>query len=155
MAFFLRIRSIAPIDRIPDRQMPQDHDPKTQRTAAETLRIGLRGRCPRCGSGSLFDGFLSLRDRCDVCDLDFGFADTADGPAFFVICLTCIPVVAFSVWLEVGFGAAYWLNALLTLPLLFVFCVLPLRPIKGMMVAQQYRHDAKEGVWDDKPRRQP
>ena len=84
-----------------------------------------------------------------------GDPDPADGPAFFVICLTCIPVVAFSVWLEVGFGAAYWLNALLTLPLLFVFCVLPLRPIKGMMVAQQYRHDAKEGVWDDKPRRQP
>ncbi len=122
--------------------------------ALEPHQTGLRGRCPRCGSGKLFNGFLTLRDRCEVCDLDLSFADTADGPAFFVICLTCIPVVAFSVWLEVGLGAAYWLNALLTLPLLVLFCVLPLRPIKGLMVAQQYRHDAGEGVWDDKPNEQ-
>jgi len=46
---------------------------------------GLRGRCPGCGQGRLFQGFLTLRPRCESCGLDFGFADAGDGPAIFVI----------------------------------------------------------------------
>ncbi len=56
----------------------------------EPWRTGIRGRCPRCGEGHLFSGFLSLRPSCEVCDLDYSFADPADGPAFFVICFACI-----------------------------------------------------------------
>ena len=41
---------------------------------------GLRGRCPRCGDGHLFKGFLSLRPKCEHCGLDYGFADSGDGP---------------------------------------------------------------------------
>lgn len=107
---------------------------------------GLVGKCPRCGRGALFAGFLRLADRCTVCGLDYDFADPADGPAFFVITFACVPVVAFAVWMEVSVGAPYWLNALLTLPLLMLFCIAPLRPLKGLMVAQQYVHNAHEGV---------
>ena len=46
---------------------------------------GLRGRCPRCGEGRLFQGFLSLRTACDKCGLNYNFADAGDGPAVFVI----------------------------------------------------------------------
>ena len=49
------------------------------------LAAGLIGRCPRCGEGRLFRGFLALRSRCEQCGLDFSFADSADGPAFFVM----------------------------------------------------------------------
>lgn len=108
-------------------------------------QTGMRGKCPRCGAGSLFKGFLTTRAVCDRCGLDFDFADPADGPAFFIICFACVPVVAFSVWMEVALGAPYWLNALLTLPLLIIFCVLPLRPLKGWLIAQQFNHNAQEG----------
>ena len=33
----------------------------------------------------LFQGFLDLRPRCEVCGLDYAFADAGDGPAVFVI----------------------------------------------------------------------
>ena len=46
---------------------------------------GLAGRCPRCGKGKLFAGFLSLRPACESCGLEFDFADAGDGPAVFVI----------------------------------------------------------------------
>jgi hypothetical protein len=46
---------------------------------------GLLCRCPRCGKGKLFEGFLTLKSKCDVCGLDFSFADDGDGPAIFVI----------------------------------------------------------------------
>ena len=51
----------------------------------EPIRTGLRNRCPRCGEGHLFDGFLKLRDGCEVCGLRYAFADPADGTSFFVI----------------------------------------------------------------------
>jgi uncharacterized protein (DUF983 family) len=37
---------------------------------------------PRCGKGKLFAGFLALRPCCEICGLDFSFADSADGPLF-------------------------------------------------------------------------
>jgi uncharacterized protein (DUF983 family) len=32
---------------------------------------GMRGICPRCGQGSLFDGFLTLAPRCEACGWTF------------------------------------------------------------------------------------
>jgi len=125
-----------------------DARPDTDYPPIKPQHTGLVGKCPRCGRGRLFSGFLTLADHCEVCGLNYDFADPADGPAFFVITFACVPVVAFAVWLEVAVGAPYWLNALLTLPLLLLFCVLPLRPLKGLMVATQYYHSAREGALD-------
>ena len=49
------------------------------------LKTGVRCRCPRCGVGPLFQGYLTIRKECTNCGLDYGFADPADGPAFFVM----------------------------------------------------------------------
>ncbi len=108
-------------------------------------QTGLRGRCPRCGQGHLFEGFLTLRPSCEVCGLDYSFADPADGPAFFVICFACIPSVALAVWLEVAFQAPYWVHAFTTLPFMLLTCIPPLRPLKGWLVASQYFYKAEEG----------
>lgn len=106
---------------------------------------GIRGRCPRCGQGHLFQGFLKLAPRCDVCGLDFGFADPADGPAFFVICFACIPAVVFASWLEIEYEVPYWVHLFTSLPILLLTCIPPLRPIKGWLVASQYIYKAEEG----------
>lgn len=109
------------------------------------LRAGIRGRCPRCGEGHLFDGFLALRKECEVCGLDYSFADPADGPAFFVICFACIPSVLFGIWLEVAYTAPYWVHLFTTLPFMLATCIPPLRPLKGWLVASQYFYKAEEG----------
>jgi uncharacterized protein (DUF983 family) len=106
---------------------------------------GLRCRCPQCGEGKLFSGFLTLAKSCDKCGLDFSFADPADGPAFFVICFGCIPAVVFGLWIEVAFQAPYWVHLVTTLPFLLLTCVPPLRPLKGWLVASQYYYKAEEG----------
>src|SRR5262245_7345627 len=82
------------------------------------IRVGIRGRCPRCGEGRLFDGFLTLRKSCDVCGLDYGFADPADGPAFFVIFFASAPSVGLAMWLELAHHAPYWVHLFTTLPFL-------------------------------------
>lgn len=105
----------------------------------------MRGCCPRCGQGRLFAGFLKLAKRCEVCGLDYSYADPADGPAFFAICVAGIMVSAFAVWIEVAYMAPYWVHLVTTLPLMVLFCVFPLRLLKGWLVASQYFHKAEEG----------
>jgi uncharacterized protein (DUF983 family) len=46
---------------------------------------GITCRCPACGKGRLYQGFLDLRPECESCGLDFAFADSGDGPAVFII----------------------------------------------------------------------
>lgn len=123
--------------------MPDDSYPPI-----EPWRTGLRGRCPRCGQGDLFSGFLSLGARCDVCGLDYSFADPADGPAFFVICFACIPSVFLGVWLEVAYQASLWVQVFVTGPFMLLTCIPPLRPLKGWLVASQYFYKAEQGKLD-------
>ncbi|MFB9971138.1 DUF983 domain-containing protein [Pseudoroseomonas cervicalis] len=117
------------------------------------LRTGIRGRCPRCGEGHLFDGFLALRPRCEVCGLDYSFADPADGPAFFVICFACIPSVVLALWIEARFAAPYWVHLVTSLPFMLLTCVPTLRPLKGWLVASQYVHKAEEARFGGPDRR--
>jgi len=109
------------------------------------IRRGLAGKCPRCGEGALFAGFLTLRPRCERCGLDYGFADSADGPAVFVIFISGFIVVFAALVVEFVFAPPYWLHAVLWLPLIAITTLLPLRLIKGLMIALQYHHQAAEG----------
>src|SRR6478736_2322790 len=54
-------------------------------TVTESALRGIFCRCPRCGKGKLYAGFLNLRPRCESCGLDYAFMDSGDGPAIFII----------------------------------------------------------------------
>jgi uncharacterized protein (DUF983 family) len=106
---------------------------------------GLAGRCPRCGKGGLFQGFLTLRPRCESCGLDYGFADAGDGPAVFVILLGGGVVVFAALITEAVYQPPYWVHAVLWLPLILLVTLAPLRLVKGLLIALQYHHKAAEG----------
>jgi uncharacterized protein (DUF983 family) len=118
-----------------------DHD-HSLRTAA---RRGLAGRCPRCGQGALFVGFLTVAPQCENCGQDFAFVDSADGPAFFVMSFAGFVVVAAALVVEVLYQPPFWLHALLWIPLVLAVTLLPLRPAKGLLIALQFHHQAAEG----------
>ncbi|MPZ39869.1 MAG: DUF983 domain-containing protein [Rhizobiales bacterium] len=125
--------------------MAQDNTAHDDHPLGVTIRRGLAGRCPRCGQGALFAGFLKMAPRCDKCGLDFSFADSADGPAFFVMSFAGFVVVCAALIVEVAFQPPYWLHALLWIPLILALTLLPLRPVKGLLVALQFHHKAAEG----------
>ena len=116
------------------------------------VETGLRGRCPRCGQGHLFQGFLTLKSRCEVCGLDYSFADPADGPAFFVICFTSIPAVAVACYIEVAYSPAWWVHALTSIPLILLACLVPLRLLKGWLVNSQYFFQGWRHAYQQTPR---
>lgn len=113
--------------------------------APSSLRAGLLCRCPRCGEGELYAGFLKLAKRCDRCDLDYGFADPADGPAFFVMTGVGILVIAVWAWAVVAYQPPLWLQFATVFPALLAGCLGTLRPVKAWLVAEQYIHKASEG----------
>lgn len=119
--------------------MPMEYPPQSPAST------GLSGRCPRCGQGRLFDGFLTLRKECEVCHLDYGFADSADGPAVFIMFLVGFVVVGLALWVEFTWQPPFWLHAVLWTPLILLLCFGLLRPLKGLMVALQFHHKAEEG----------
>lgn len=113
-------------------------------TFRRILRCGWRGLCPRCGEGRMFKSWLKIVDRCDRCGLDYRFAAPDDGPAFFSICIIALPLIAFVVWLEVTFSPPAWVHLITSVPVMVLGTLLPLRPIKGWLVASQFVNRAQE-----------
>ena len=108
------------------------------------LKCGWKGLCPRCGKGAMFRSWLKVADRCTVCNLDYRFAAPDDGPAFFSLCIIAFPLAFFIVWIQVAFDPAWWVHLFTSLPVMVLGTLLPLRPIKGWLVASQYVNKAHE-----------
>lgn len=119
-------------------------------TKPNPLLAGLAGRCPNCGEGHLFDGFLKVAARCEACGFDLSRADSGDGPAVFVI-LAAGFIVGFA-FLVVSIANPYlpvWIHLLIWLPLTVFVCLALLRPFKGAMIAAQFANRASEAGGGD------
>jgi uncharacterized protein (DUF983 family) len=121
-----------------------------ERQSVSSVMAGLRCTCPRCGRGRLFDGFLTLRPHCDVCGLDYSFSDSGDGPAVLVIMLAGMIVVFAALIVEIIAQPPFWVHAVLWTPLILLVTVMPLRPMKALLIALQYRYNAGPGEWPGK-----
>ncbi|MEZ5924478.1 MAG: DUF983 domain-containing protein [Hyphomicrobiaceae bacterium] len=112
---------------------------------ASPLAAGLGAKCPRCGQGKLFDGYLKIRPGCDVCKLDYAFANAGDGPAIFVMLLVGFVIVGGALTVEVLYRPPMWVHVALWVPLTLGLALAVLRPLKAFMIALQYTHQAREG----------
>jgi uncharacterized protein (DUF983 family) len=114
-------------------------------TLGQTVLRGLACKCPRCGVGKLYNGFIDLRQSCDNCNLDYTFIDTGDGPAIFLIMLAGAIVVGCALVVEVKYQPPFWLHAALWLPLILATTLLPMRSMKSLLIALQFHHKAAPG----------
>ena len=114
-------------------------------TPPNPILAGLVGRCPRCGKGKMFSGFISLKPACETCGLDYFFVDAGDGPAVFVILIAGFIVVGAALIVETLYQPPFWLHAAMWLPLILITTLAPLRALKGVLIALQYHHKAAEG----------
>ncbi len=58
-----------------------------ERPTKPAMLRGLRRRCPNCGEGNLFVGYLKVVDTCAVCHEDLHHHRADDGPAYLTILL--------------------------------------------------------------------
>jgi uncharacterized protein (DUF983 family) len=100
---------------------------------------GLTCRCPRCGVGRLFDGYLTVRAVCGYCGLSLADHDTGDGASIFVIFILGATVVPMALAVEASFQPPLWLHAVLWSVVILAGTLALLRPLKGLMVALHFR----------------
>ena len=110
-----------------------------------SLSTGLAGRCPRCGQGHLFEGYLKVAPKCDRCGLDFSFSDAGDGAAWFVMLIAGTLAICGVLFVELTWQPAYWVHALVAIPLAVILPLLILRPAKAILINRQYETRAQEG----------
>jgi len=119
------------------------------RSAAAPYIAGVLGKCPNCGEGALFEGFLRIAPHCSRCGLDLARADSGDGPAVFVIFIAGF-IAAFGVlFTEIFYRPPLWVDFVVWLPVAAGLCLGLLRPMKGLMVAAQFANKASEAGRDD------
>ncbi len=114
------------------------------------IRAGLMCRCPNCGKGALFAGFLRVAERCAVCGFDLKAADSGDGPAVFVILLAGFVACFGMVFHEVAARPPWWLLLMIWPTVGLVACLALLRPTKSLLIALQFHNRAGEGRTGDR-----
>lgn len=119
------------------------------------LATGLPGKCPRCAQGALFQSFMKPVERCSSCGLDMTFAEEGDGPAVFAIFILGFVMVGSALYVEYTFRPAFWVHIILWVPITTILSTWALKVIKGVMIAAQYKTDAKQGTWDKTPKTKP
>lgn len=115
-------------------------EPGQHYPAISPFTAGLACRCPRCGRGKLFQGLLTVAEKCGVCGLDFGPHDSGDGPAVFVIFILGPIVVPLAIWFEFSFQPPIWLHGVIWIPVVTGGALLLLRPMKAVLVALHYKN---------------
>ena len=113
-------------------------------TSPSSLKAAVAGDCPRCGTHSLFDGWVSFAKRCPGCGLDFDSFNVGDGPAAFLIFIVGTIVVVAALVVDGAFSPPWWVH-LLWIPVTAALTIGGLRVSKGWLLAQEYKHRAREG----------
>jgi uncharacterized protein (DUF983 family) len=121
-------------------------EPQSEPTA---LKAALQGRCPRCGQGALFDGYLDIAKNCSVCGLDYSVFDVGDGATVFVVLIAGFLICGGALIVEVKYSPPYWVHALIWLPLILIVVLGGLRLVKAALMVLQYKHRAGEGRLED------
>ena len=114
--------------------------------AGETssLQAALKGDCPRCGAHTLFAGWVGFAPKCRNCGLDFDSFNVGDGPAAFLIFIVGTITVVSALVVDGAFSPPWWVH-LVWIPVATALTVGGLRLSKGWLLAQEYKHRAREG----------
>jgi uncharacterized protein (DUF983 family) len=111
------------------------------------ILAGVLLRCPQCGKGPVFAGYLKFRDACGACGADFKSADSGDGPAVFVILI--VGAIVAPLLLVLQMLLPDWLALAITLVATIALCLGLLAPFKAILFALQWKHKAREATGKD------
>ena len=104
----------------------------------QSMRRGLKGRCPHCGEGKLFRSYLKVAPNCAACGHELGKYPADDGPAYFTILIVGHLLVAPLLVFPVIWEASPWIMVPATLVPLTVASLVLLPLNKGWLIGLLY-----------------
>src|SRR5690606_5429075 len=115
-----------------------------ERVVWPALRQGLQGRCPRCGKGRLFQGFLDVVQNCEACGEAFGERYQV-GLLLPFILITVIGHVLVAAMLQLSrLQVTPLMSLAIVVPLAVIVSLLLLRPAKGALVGVLWSRDLSD-----------
>ena len=118
--------------------------PAAKAEEPSSLKVAFAGNCPRCGAHGLYSGWVNFAPRCGICGLDFSGFNVGDGPAAFLILIVGAIVVVGALLLDAAAEPPWWVH-LIWVPIAAALTIGGLRVSKAWLLAQEYRHRAREG----------
>ena len=118
--------------------------PEAKAQESSSLHAALAGNCPRCGAHTLFGSWVSFATRCRACGLDLSTFNVGDGPAAFLIFIVGTITVVGALVVDGALSPPWWVH-LVWVPVAGFLTIGGLRVSKGWLLAQEYRHRAREG----------
>ncbi len=107
----------------------------------DTLQAMARGflmRCPRCGRGPLFHGFLKSVDKCEACGEVFHHHRADDLPPYLTIFIVGHLVVGLFMGAEQVSDLPLWAHLAIWIPVTIALSLVLLRPLKGATIGLQW-----------------
>ncbi|WP_136685834.1 DUF983 domain-containing protein [Falsirhodobacter xinxiangensis] len=115
-----------------------------ERDRALAMRRGFLCKCPHCGEGRLFDGYLTVVRRCSACEENFTPYRAADGPAFFTVTLVGLLLIPVIGWYFVALRPDPLTMAVVISVGLTVVSLGLLRFIKGAVIGFMWAEDERD-----------
>lgn len=112
------------------------------------VKAGLCGKCPQCQQGKIFKSPLKIKEKCEVCGLDYSFAGPADGPSFFAMTFMCFFAMVWTLVLRFAFDAPIWVLIVTILPLTILGSAVLLHLLRGWFVCAEYYIKVRDGRLD-------
>lgn len=124
--------------------MPIEHraeeadDGAARRPLWRGLRLGFSRRCPDCGRGAIFRGYLKVRPQCESCGLDLAQFRADDAPPYFTMLIVLHIIGPAMLWLEQLAQPPEWLLYAIWLPLALALTLFLLPRVKGAVISVQW-----------------
>lgn len=109
-----------------------------QRSVGEAIRRGIGRRCPQCGRGKLFDGYLKINPTCRVCGLDISGHRADDAPPYITIILVGHVLIPIALAVQEAFAPPMWMQFAFWLPAVTISALAILPSAKGGMIGLQW-----------------
>lgn len=131
---------------------------KPARPVWRSILRGMRGTCPACGEGRLFDGFLGTQTACEQCGEELHHQRADDAPPYFTITIVGHIIIPALLAVEMIYRPALWIHMALWIPLTLILSFALMRPVKGALIGLQwalYMHGFDPDAGDDLPEPDP
>jgi uncharacterized protein (DUF983 family) len=109
-------------------------------TLTAAIVRGVKGHCPRCGTGKLFRAFLKPVAHCPACHHDWTHQRADDFPPYVSIFLTGHLMAPLIIYLGLSSAMPMWQSLAICLALASVLMISFLQPAKGGTIALQWWH---------------
>lgn len=111
---------------------------RAERRVGEAMLRGARSRCPACGEGNLYTGYLKIADHCPSCGEALHHQRADDAPPYFTMFIVGHVALGGLMTIEQMVRPPIWVQAAIWLPFVVLASLFLLPRVKGVLVGLQW-----------------